>query len=321
MVGELPKLVGRDFVVGFFLPASIFALGGAWLANLCDPAANALCRETAELRGLDFAELSKLAAFAFSVWLLALLLLSLNRSLYRLLEGYGRLNPFRLLRRLEAGRYDRLQRRIDQTTRRARAAAEGAAREAVLAERGPLLYRRSREFPAADRLLPTRFGNAIRSFEDYPLAMYGIDDIAGWPRLLGVLPKDYVRYVDEAKAQTDFWVNVWCAAALLLASYAALLPGSPGLAARWWIPLACAAAAWYAVRRGTVAVFGWGEMVKASYDVFLPDLGKRVGMTEAADPVAARADWNDFSLAITYRMPGRLPTRAAPAGKPAPPEG
>jgi hypothetical protein len=320
MVGELPKLVGRDFVVGFFLPAAVFALGGAWLANLCDPAANALCRETAELRGLDFAELSKLAAFAFGVWLLALLLLSLNRSLYRLLEGYGRLNPFRLVQRLEARRYDRLQRRIDETTRRARA-AEGPAREAILAERGPLLYRRSREFPGAGRLLPTRFGNAIRSFEDYSLTMYGLDDIAGWPRLLGVLPKDYVRYVDEAKAQTDFWVNVWCAAALLLLSYAALLPGSSALGARWWIPLACVAVAWYAVRRGTAAVFEWGEMVKASYDVFLPDLGKRIGMAEAPDRDAARARWQDFSLAITYRMPKRLPVRAPVSGKPPPPEG
>lgn len=320
MFGELPKLVGRDFFVGFFLPAALFGLGGAWLANLCDPAANALCRETAELRGLDFTKLTGLAAFAFGVWLLALLLLSLNRSLYRLLEGYGGLNPFRILRRLEARRYDRLRKRIDDATGRARA-AEGPERDAILSGRGPLLYRRAREFPAEGRLLPTRFGNAIRSFEDYSLAMYGIDDIAGWPRLLAVLPKDYVRYVDEAKAQADFWVNAWGAAALLVLAYAALVPSSPGLVARWWIPLACVAAAWYAVRRGTAAVFEWGEMVKASYDVFLPDLGKRVGIASGPAPSAARARWEGFSLAITYRMPERLPARTEPAGPDAPPAG
>jgi hypothetical protein len=68
---------------------------------------------------------------------------------------------------------------------------------------------------SAPLTLPTRFGNAIRSFEVYSRIIYGLEAIDGWPRLLAVIPADYRQAIDDAKAQVDFWVNIWMGSLLI----------------------------------------------------------------------------------------------------------
>jgi hypothetical protein len=44
-----------------------------------------------------------------------------------------------------------------------------------------------RRFPDKAELLPTRFGNAFRAFENYPGSRWGLDMIAVWPRIDALL--------------------------------------------------------------------------------------------------------------------------------------
>ena len=55
------------------------------------------------------------------------------------------------------------------------------------------------EYPAEpDRVLPTRLGNTMVAFEDYPRTRYGIDAIALWSRLVPLLGQnEYLDFVNR----------------------------------------------------------------------------------------------------------------------------
>lgn len=75
--------------------------------------------------------------------------------------------------------------------------------------RNNIIRELAEEFPDQESLLlPTPFGNVLRSFETFPRIIYGLDAIPAWVRLLGVMPKDYIELIECAKAQLDFWVNL-----------------------------------------------------------------------------------------------------------------
>jgi hypothetical protein len=62
---------------------------------------------------------------------------------------------------------------------------------------------------------------------------------------------------------------------------------------------------WLRVRSAAVE---WGEVVKSAFDVFLPELHKKLEF-----PIATREEerqmWERFSQAIIYRLPSSLPER------------
>lgn len=63
-----------------------------------------------------------------------------------------------------------------------------------------------------DSILPTRLGNAIKAFEDYPSLRYGIDSVALWPRLAPILVENkYIEFVSQQKSSFDFLINLMIA--------------------------------------------------------------------------------------------------------------
>jgi hypothetical protein len=120
--------------------------------------------------------------------------------------------------------------------------------------------------------------------------MYGMDAISGWNRLLAVIPKDYRQLIDSSKAQTDFWVNLWVLSWLIIGEYLVLFLLSIGLGnsnidnfQTIWVPIVglfiAAIASWRARR----AAVEWGDMVKASFDIFLPELGIKLRFAPPAN--------------------------------------
>lgn len=317
MFSELPKLLGRDFAIGFFLPAAIFTLALLGLGHGFDLDVIWLPRLQAEV--LD------VALLALTAWLWAVLLLGLNRSIYQLLEGYGEYNPIRwALMKLgwEKQRYRRLIARIREL--------DDALRKAALtpeenAERATLMRWRAEQFPKEPYLMPTRFGNSIRAFETYSFEMYGLDDIPGWLRLIAVIPKDYLAIVGDAKAQTDFWMNLWVQSFLLIVAYFATALAAwqgPDAAAVLpplvWFPFACWLLAWFAAGRARVAAVEWGQMVRAAYDVHLPELREKLGFAAPADRKQERKMWEEFSRSIVYRDPRLIPRSVSARSGPSP---
>jgi hypothetical protein len=278
--------------------------------------------------------------------IVALSLLTFNRSITRLLEGYGLVNPFRLFGYLEHYRFRKLTRRRDDLINMVQQSKNPNAH--LEAELGAIGTRLAQEFPDEEEyLLPTRFGNAVRAFEIYSRVMYGFEATEGWARLLGVIPVEFRTLLDSAEAQTSVWVNVWFLSLLVildsvldllyrlqeprwigdlvpnLASHADLsgaiadlrgtsdmlwsLTVNPGTVLLTLIgALVVGILSVHAARQ---AAFEWGSVVKASVDLYLPELGRKLNLPADGDAGARYRRWLSFSQAMIYRQPNVLPER------------
>jgi hypothetical protein len=74
--------------------------------------------------------------------------------------------------------------------------------------------RSSDRYPAADRIMPTRLGNALRSVEDTAGKQYGLDAILTAPHLALVAAERHVKYLHDSRQQMDTSVRL-CAVSLL----------------------------------------------------------------------------------------------------------
>ena len=82
MLGSLPKLFDKNFVIGFYLPALLAVIASAWAfpsLPMFDSVRSLLTFEK---------KLGDLTYLAVIVWVLAILLMTFNQMQYRLLEGY-----------------------------------------------------------------------------------------------------------------------------------------------------------------------------------------------------------------------------------------
>jgi hypothetical protein len=166
-----------------------------------------------------------------------------------------------------------------------------------------LLNKYAQDYPdQIDDVLPTRFGNAIRAFEVYSGVIYGLEAIDGWPRLLAVIPADYRQMIEDAKAQVDFWVNLW-AGSLVTAILYGVLFAVKGPGPRPWIAAAAVLVAVIAARGAHAVVGEWGALVMSAFDLFRGDLCKKLGLKMPPTIGEEREMWNLMSdlMGLRYR--------------------
>lgn len=306
MFSSIPKLFGREFAMAFFLPTA--ACLAAVYALLCSFRRTQWIERSLASHDL----LERIALFGFLCWIGAVMLLAMNHLIIRTLEGYGSINPLRLLIGVERLKVRWLTGRIASISERAADTEDAAQRNQMKAKWSRLKWIYAERYPSQEWLLPTSLGNTIRAFEIYPRIMYGIEGIQGWNRIQLVMHPEARQLVDSMKSRLDLWINLCLGALISLLVYAALvwqtemqpIPWAPifalGVIAFAWV-LACKAAG------------HWGESIKACFDVFLPQLANamRIGLGDTAE--AERAAWLMYSQAIIYRAPeawlGRTPIK------------
>lgn len=354
MFGELPKLFERNFAIGFLLPTAIFLVGSFELLEYSTFSDHLLTF----VREDTFLGLSKIILLA---WLFGILLLVLNRDIYRFLEGYGKLNPARILIYFERHYYRKIEKELAEANRELvklnEQLSELNAQDSIdeqgflivnnkqdfedkyhrinkkvvsnqerqeeiqkylhknLVRRIELSQKKAERFPDAEGwLLPTAFGNTLRAFEVYPRIMYGLDAIPGWERLLTVIPKEYRTLIDDAKAQTDFWLNLWFLNLVFAFEYIFLLISTQKLNLISLLPLTIFLS-FITSYRARLAVVEWGHYIKAAFDVFLPELYEKLGFEQPCDRDAERANLVRFSQAIIYRSKSCVHNRSFPKSK------
>src|SRR5665213_1811574 len=192
MLSSVSKLADKAFVMGFFLPALLGVYVALKLLH-CPPWLTALCTVKAEN------PFENLTYVALAVWVVAVLLLSLNHLAYRAIEGYS--PPLAWLPFLKSWHWRRYGRLEDK---RKQLVADGKDGESGKRWFDTLnTYPRDRE-----DFLPTLFGNAIRAFEVYPWDVYQVDGVVVWERLGAVIPSSVQQAITDARSQVDFFVNV-----------------------------------------------------------------------------------------------------------------
>jgi hypothetical protein len=175
------------------------------------------------------------------------------------------------------------------------------------AKRDALMKKAALNFPSKERLvLATSFGNTVRAFEDYPRVMYGFESIRGWSRLNAIMPKDFREAISNARSLTDLWANIWFLSLVIVGEFIFLAMRHSWSFWGLWIPACAVLVAIFASWQARVAAEQWGECVKAGFDVFLPELCKKLGYKKPEDTMAEREFWYKLSQGILYRHPPSL---------------
>lgn len=311
----LNKLADKDFIIGFVLPVlvAVLALSGLFHDKL--PSTDTIAKFA------DQKSFASLTVVVLAVWTGAIILMTLNRPLYRLLEGYTgplALECWRKRMRerredwrkknnelFDAGAFDKL----DPSTPK-----EDLARQEYALSQSKFLN----TYPEASLVMPTRFGNVVRAFENYPNAVYGLDGIAGWPRLVGVLPSAYISIISDARAEVDFWVNccgLAIAFGLLSLARIAVDVASAGLKISalnlddfWFFVYAAffLAASIVSYNFAVARAANWGSFVKAAFDLYLPALATQLGyeLPRTQKGAGGREQfWDELTAMFLVRAP------------------
>lgn len=295
MFGELPNLFGRNFVVGFFLPAT--TLAGALLVIL---SAFSLVETPNSLTELDALVGATIAIGV--VWLLAVSLMALNRPILRLLEGYGDWHPLAWRKRCEKRRFSsKAKPSLDLQTAVDAARAAGQPDPNTPNDHATRLRNAVERYPDDEEwVLPTRFGNTFRAIEVYSRVVYGLDAIPAWGRLQAVMPDHFREQLAEAKAQLDFWVNLIITGGVSVALYGGLALWKSALPAIW-LPFSAAlltCATYYFALSGLAQ---YGVYVKSAVDLYRDALAKHLGLELPRSAEAEREMWQLVSRVMIFR--------------------
>lgn len=336
---EVAGVFSRRFIVGFFIPSFFVVLG---LTQLVDQRT----MPAAYLDASGGAQILIVGGFALIV---GLLLSGLHYSLLRFLEGYW-LISIRIVgpRETPEGGFasgvwharDRALDALDVARRRTgeRMKARWTARRALLVEvsgakerspeRTAAATELNRRFPAPERLLPTKFGNVIRSFETHPRSRYHLDGIAIWPRLSGLLAEGERSELDDATTDVAFWVNgltlVTIGGAALFLERLWHRPGGTleTIVVELAVIVVTTLLVWFMYRQAVSAAIRWGDPVRAAFDVHRFELyssfGVRRPVTESDDKVIgealARSIWFGEPIRDELRSPPPAPEGGSAGG-------
>jgi hypothetical protein len=335
---EVSKLFDRSFFIGFFSPALYFVIGSLILFycfdvhlpgiaitltgsfdqprtstaahNRASDTTHKVDSSTDEKKGIKdkegeaSTESLKSATLIGGIALgISIFLMSLNREVFRMAEGYWpksfkRVQSF--LARGEIQRFQRLKKRIeDLESNQNQCDAEGKTFEhATLLN--SLDQEFVRRFPDQEGfVLPTPFGNTVRAYETYSRYMYGIDAIPAWPRLQSVLPTEFANLIIDSRSRVNFWLNIWVLSMVLLIEWCVFEYRCMGMVQYFGIILLIVIPV--AMRRAKSSAVQYGETIKAAFDVYLPELAKKIA-PESIPPLAdARPFWISYSQALIYR--------------------
>ena len=295
MFGQLQKILDRNFIIGYFVPALVLVLGSLvllWFFGI-----------NQTLVKVDGQEPLKDTALAGILsWTVALFYLVVNRQVYRWMEGY-RFGLERYVRFPHGLLYESKQRE-SATLDKQFTVAEGMVEEdRVRAARNRFFGSFPRRYPSKkSQLLGTSFGNTVRAIEDYSRNVYGFESIQGWSRLFTVIPRDYREQMDGQEAFVMFWVNLWFTFVLLSALYLALL-FVPLYFKSPWILVSLGISAFACLRMARSAAETWGEWVCGAFDVYLPALATKLKLNDCDTSNERGKMWSDLNQLMVFRDP------------------
>jgi hypothetical protein len=322
----LPKLADKAFVIGFLVPAILAAFAiligfqeCPWVATSAKAMAGA-------------ADLGKLTLIASVIILAGLLLLLVNRPIYRILEGY--VGPFTLqcFKDQATKRWDARNAILVELRKNTDRARDESAKEmARQAERIYLAKIRRRYPKARSNTLSTRFGNANRALETYAADVYDVEAILIWPRLSAIVPKSLQDKLTDARAQVNCFANITVLASVVclirLSAWAGegivrLLAGPTAGYGHFSVSsvalgslgtLILVGAAWAAYEMAIEHVIALGDQVKVAFDLYLPQLPMRLGLEFPADAAGRKTFWAALEEAYNFQNPIEW-TACAPPG-------
>jgi hypothetical protein len=150
-----------------------------------------------------------------------------------------------------------------------------------------------------NEILPTAFGNAIRAFEVYSRARYGVDSIPAWSRIIAVVPDDKKDILNASKAQVDFAVNIIYLSIFALGGYLCFSYYTGSLY-MILIPIMLLIIIWQGYSLAISSAISWGENVKAIFDLYRLDLLTKMGIETPGSSDSERECWREINQSFLY---------------------
>jgi hypothetical protein len=293
MFNDLPKIIGRGFVLGFLLPSTLFCLYLQLIGLGPSPLPKLEAPEDA----------LKLTPIVLSSIVSAVLLMALNRAIIRILEGYGSINPFKSLERI---RRDYFKKNVEPIFNEYEQLGLDRKKDPDVKkppEFALKVWKNTLSYPhRVDLVLGTKFGNAMRAFEIYPQDVYGIEGITMWPRLFFILPKPVQDDIRDGRAVIDFNANLFVLSLVAIACNAVKMyymeQRLVDVGLYFVLPAVAAVYSWIALPQSAQE---WGESFKASFDLYRGKLAKQLGLELPSNAELERKMWRHISRTITYR--------------------
>ena len=255
----------------------------------------------------------KLAAFTLAAIVISVFLYTLNAQIIRWYEGYPWMNgpigqwlirlrreplewELKLLPHLDACR-KAVNKFVTDERKRIESQLQGAPRMHAIAaleaqggatyeqlDRGQriIVERHFFEYPKGVSVLPTDFGNRLRSFENYSYRQYSIAAVPLWPRFRAKLDTGYAASIDEAKSHVDMSLNLSLLSGILflLILFLGVLFGSVSTP-QWVGKLAgTGVAAWVMYRVAVDRSMDWGNLVRGAFDLYRFDVLRALGFKQ-----------------------------------------
>jgi hypothetical protein len=193
------------------------------------------------------------------------------------------------------------------------------------------LLNRLRQYPDDDRqILPTLFGNAIRTLEMYGNDRYGLNTLLVWNDLLASAPDTLQEEEETARASVNFFVAMiyWTVvlAVVSLWAFVAILRSESGRNPRWLLLLVAGLGivlppAFYGA---AIARCGyWYSAVRALVNTGRLQLAANLGLQVPDSIEQERAMWSAVSAFVYWPYtagrarrldPYRIKSAAAPSG-------
>jgi len=267
-------------------------------------------------------------AALFAAILVSSLLYNLNTPLVRFYEGYLFEDSWLgcKMRQRHVEKLTQMNEEIERLRKRYERLQPGDAGYSEVGRKLGLTWAERRvRFPSSEEFVtPTVLGNVIAAFEHYAYAQYGMDSVILWPRLVSKFDAAYAGVIDDAKTSLDFFVNSSFLLAVVAVeySYASLYARTcfSSVSAAFGflgIVVVLGALSWLAYRSAVDSAIGWGNLVKAAFDLYRWDLLAELGYEGKLTNADETDLWRQISQGMTYWGPDaplppyRKPTQAA----------
>ncbi len=149
-------------------------------------------------------------------------------------------------------------------------------------------------------VLPTRLGNILRASEDHGRALYHLDSILIWPRLLDLISVEHRAALEDARSSLEFLLNssllTWIFA--IECGITLVLVGRWGAGILSWLILIGAGYGMYSTAIPVARVYG--ELVKSIIDRFRLSLLQSLSVPLPPNLEAERSLWERFNRFLVF---------------------
>ncbi|HEY0166614.1 MAG TPA: hypothetical protein VGB75_06180 [Jatrophihabitans sp.] len=271
MLDRIASVLERRFLLNALVPVGLFFGGYAWLLEW---ARGRLAHDVASWSQASSATKVLLVAAFFGVtWFAAGFLSNQWRNVIRVYEGYQFRGPLKPLAALGTNAHRERWLAMDQA--------------------GIAFYA---EYPLDPyQVLPTRLGNVLRAAEYYASDRYGADYLLLWTRLGHLVPQGVRDDMEDYRANLEFlvvaaagFVTFGCLGAVTVA----VTGHGPLLFLALLVGGAVLSYVGYAAAIETAK--GYGEAMRASFDLFRNELLMRLRWPIPTDPATEMRTWKEL---------------------------